>query len=131
MPIDYRQMSAELSSMLRLEAPPIAISFLEEAPGGMPAFDAPMAEPAPDGRTGRVPAGCVFWMKATDKSFTTVPEDHGNCSVGSLAHGLMSLREAAQKTDVQTLLDSGWVTEDMFPTSPRCQSAQAALLTGP
>ena len=131
MPIDYRQMSAELSSMLRLEAPPIAISFLEEAPGGMPAFDAPMAEPAPDGRTGRVPAGCVFWMKATDKSFTTLPEDHGNCSVGSLTHGLMSLGEAAQKTDVQTLLDSGWVTEDMFPDIPAVSERPGCITYGP
>lgn len=65
-----------------------------------PAFDAPMPESMPDGRTGKVPAGCVFWMKATDRSFTTAPEDHANCSVGSLTHGLLSLQEAAGRADV-------------------------------
>ena len=28
---------------------------------GVASFDAPMSEPAEDGRTGRVAAGCVFW----------------------------------------------------------------------
>ena len=56
-------------------------------------FDEPMPAPLPDGRTGRVPAGCVFWMKAADRTFGTVAEDHGNCSVGSLTHGFKTLDE--------------------------------------
>ena len=31
-----------------------------------------MPEPTADGRTGRVPAGCVFWMHATERGFATV-----------------------------------------------------------
>ncbi len=36
---------------------------LRPAPG-VPAFDAPMSDPTIDGRSGRVPASCVFWMHA-------------------------------------------------------------------
>ena len=37
-----------------------------------------MPAPTADGRTGRVPAGCVFWIRGAERSFTTVAEDHGN-----------------------------------------------------
>ncbi len=77
-----------------------------------------MPEPLPDGRTGRVPAGCVFWMKAAEATFGTVAEDHGNCSVGSLTHGFKTLDEVAGNSDVAALLDSGWVTMDVVPQIP-------------
>lgn len=131
MSIDYKRAAVELSWMLHLEVPPIGITFLEEAAAGVPAFDAPMPDETPDGRTGRVPAGCVFWMKATDRSFATAPEDHGNCSVGSLTHGLMSLQEAGGRADVQALLDSGWVTEDEFPHIPTVSKRPSCITYGP
>jgi uncharacterized protein (DUF169 family) len=131
MPIDYRQAAAELASTLRLEVPPIAITFSGEAPGGAPAFDAPMPEPTPDGRTGRVPAGCVFWMMATERTFATAPEDHGNCSVGSLTHGLASLDEVEGRADVQALLDTGWITEDVLPHIPAVSMRPGCITYGP
>ena len=77
-----------------------------------------MPEPTSDGRTGRVPAGCVFWFEARDNTFTTVAEDHGNCSVGSLTHGFKTLEEAATGADVAALVESEWVTPDVFPHIP-------------
>ena len=100
-----------LTTLLQLAAPPIAIGFHAEAPSSPPRFDAPMAGASPDGRTGRVPAGCVFWMRAVDGGFTTVAEDHGNCSVGSYTHGFIPLAEAATKGDVAAIVEAGWVAE--------------------
>ena len=77
-----------------------------------------MPEPTSDGRTGKVPAGCVFWMKAGKQTFTTVPQDHGNCSVGSVTHGLKTLSEVANNSDVLSLLECGWVTNDMVKQTP-------------
>ena len=54
-----------------------------------------MSEPAEDGRTGRVAAGCVFWIEAASKTFSTVAEDHGNCSVGRVTHGFAALEDVA------------------------------------
>jgi uncharacterized protein (DUF169 family) len=116
---------------LDLSAPPIAITFSEAPPAGTDAFDAPMPEPMPDGRTGRVPAGCVFWMHATERTFSTVAEDHGNCSVGSLTHGFKTLDEVAGNSDVAALLDTGWVTMDVVPQIPVVHEKPGAVTYGP
>src|SRR4029079_9947557 len=103
---------------LGLNEPPIGITFSDDRPDDVATFDEPMPEALPDGRTGRVPAGCVFWMKATEATFSTVAEDHGNCSVGSMTHGFKTLDEVAGNSDVAALLESGWVTMDVVPQIP-------------
>jgi uncharacterized protein (DUF169 family) len=127
----WSALAAELSSLLRLDAPPIGITFSDERPPGVAAFDDPMPPPTPDGRTGRVPAGCVFWMKGAERTFSTVPEDHGNCSVGSLTHGLIDLETAATRADVGALVEAGWVTPDVFPHIPTLDAKPGAITYGP
>lgn len=127
---DWRSESESLSRALGLAAPPIAITFHDRVPA-VPAFDEPFVPPAPDGRTGRVAAGCVFWMKATARTFTTLPLDHGNCSVGSLTHGLKSLDEVAGNGDVAALLECEWVTLDMVPQIPVVSRPPEAISYGP
>ena len=120
-----------LTSLLGLSDPPLAITFSSEAPDGVVRFDAAMPEPTPDGRTGRVAAGCVFWVEARDKTFTTVAEDHGNCSVGSLTHGFKTLEEAAEGADVAALVESEWVTPDVFPHIPTVAKKPGFVTYGP
>ena len=120
-----------LTDALALNAPPLAITFSDAPPEGVSAFDAPMPEPMPDGRTGRVPAGCVFWMRAADATFSTVAEDHGNCSIGSMTHGFKTLDEVAGNSDVAALLDSGWVTMDAVPQIPVVTERPGAVTYGP
>ena len=57
---DWHAWDAELRTLLQPQAPPLAITFSQDAPPGVPAYDAPMPAATADGRTGRVPAGCVF-----------------------------------------------------------------------
>ena len=128
---DWATLASELSSALHLSSPPLAITFSDAPPAGVPAFDEPMPEPLADGRTGRVSAGCVFWMKAAEATFTTVAEDHGNCSVGSLTHGFKTLEEVAGNSDVAALLDSGWVTMDVVPEIPVVHDRPGAVTYGP
>jgi uncharacterized protein (DUF169 family) len=90
-----------------------------------------MSEPTADGRTGRVPASCVFWIEAETGSFLTVPEDHGNCSVGRYVHKLVEAEDILDKTDVGALLDTGWVTMDAFAAVARIEEAPAAIEYGP
>jgi uncharacterized protein (DUF169 family) len=111
---------------------PIAITFSAvegTAPFADPAV--PLPEPASDGRTGRVPAGCVFWVHAVDRTFATRPEDHGNCSVGSLTHGLIDLATAAARADVGALVEAGWVTPEVFPSIPVVATRPDAITYGP
>ena len=128
---DWKTMASELGSLLGLQTPPLAITFANEAPAGVGRFESNVPEPLADGRTGRVPAGCVFWMEAADKTFTTEPEDHGNCSVGSLTHGLKSLEEVAGNGDVAAILEAGWVTLDVVPLIPVVKTRHTHITYGP
>lgn len=127
--MEWSRVAEELTSLLRLDAPPIGITF--SAPDGVEAFAEPMPSPTADGRTGRVPAGCVFWMKGAERAFTTVAADHGNCSVGSLTHGLIELSEAAGRADVAALVEAGWVTPEMFPQIPTVATRPDHITYGP
>ena len=128
---DWAGLASTLADALHLATPPIAITFSASSPVGVAAFDAAMPPPAGDGRTGRVPAGCVFWIRATERTFVTVPEDHGNCSVGSLTHGLKTLGEVAGNEDVAALLQSGWVSPEMIPQIPTVPERPGAITYGP
>lgn len=130
-PERWSDASAALTAALQLRTPPIAITFSGSAPAGVAPFDAPMPKPTSDGRTGRVSAGCVFWTKAVERTFSTVAADHGNCSVGSLTHGFATLDEVADRADVAALLESGWVTMAMIPGIPVVVDRPAFVTYGP
>ena len=127
----WSELSRRLTDALHLNVPPVAITFSATAPDGVAAFDAPMPDPTPDGRTGRVPAGCAFWVHGASSTFTTVPQDHGNCSVGSYTHGMIPLEEAATHSDVGALVEAGWVTPEMFPAIPAVSEKPAFVTYGP
>ncbi|MEX2254036.1 MAG: DUF169 domain-containing protein [Acidimicrobiia bacterium] len=128
---DWSNLAGRLTNALELAVPPIAITFADAAPDGVAPFDAPMPDAMPDGRTGRVPAGCVFWIKAVDGTFSTVAADHGNCSVGSLTHGFKTLDEVAGNSDVAALLETGWVTMDVVPQIPVVTEKPDTIVYGP
>jgi uncharacterized protein (DUF169 family) len=127
----WSELAGRLTYALDLAAPPIAITFSERPPEGVEAFDAPMPIATADGRTGRVPAGCVFWIKGAEATFSTVAEDHGNCSVGSLTHGFKTLDEVAGNSDVAELIGAGWVTLDVVPQIPVVSERPGAITYGP
>lgn len=131
MTTDWKRLATELTSLLKLQTAPLAISFGNERVPEVPMFGAPMPSPASDGRTGRVPAGCVFWVEATKGTFSTVAEDHANCSVGSMTHGLKTLEEVAGNSDVAALLESGWVTLDVVPQIPVVKERAKFITYGP
>jgi len=128
---DHRALAASLSKALHLAVAPIGISFHAEAATSVPAFAEPMSEPAADGRRGRVAAGCVFWVRAAEGSFTTAPEDHGNCSVGRYTHGLATLEDVGANDDVAALLESGWVDAEAIGSIPAISQRPEAITYGP
>ena len=106
--IDWAALADRLARTLHLTVPPITISFTDDVDASLPSFEEPMSEPTADGRSGRVPAGCVFWIRAAERSFATAPADHGNCSVGSLhARADAASRRWPATSDVAALLDVG------------------------
>jgi uncharacterized protein (DUF169 family) len=132
--MNWTDLAGRLQAALALTSPPLAITF--SPAGGQPAagvapFELPMPEALPDGRTGRVAAGCVFWTHAAERTFSTVAADHGNCSVGSLTHGFKTLEEVAGNSDVAALVESGWVTMDVVPQIPVVAQKPGSVTYGP
>ena len=124
--------AAELTGLLSLDFAPVAITFHRDVPNGATSFfDAPMTEPTEDGRTGRVPASCVFWVHGHETTFSTVVEDHGNCSVGQFTHGMVEAADILDKSDVGTLLEVGWVTLEAFGGVVSLDRAPSAVTYGP
>jgi len=128
---DYRKLAMELVEALGLQQPPLAITFTQAPPRDVPAYAEPMPAPTADGRTGRVAAGCVFWMKAVDRTFSTVAADHANCSVGSVTHGLKTLQDVGDKADVAALVGAGWVATEVFPQIPVVKQRYQYITYGP
>ena len=130
--VDCRALNDRLVSVLKPFASPIAISF--HAPGETPpAARVEPRYPAPNehGRTGQVPAGCVFWIDGADRTFATVAADHGNCSVGSYTHGFLTLEEAAAKDDVGAVLEAGWVDQAAVMSLPHVAERPGSVVYGP
>ena len=127
----WSDLARELRERLSLQNPPLAITFSNEPPVGVARYEAEMPEPTSDGRTGKVPAGCVFWMKAGDATFATVAEDHANCSVGSVTHGFKTLEDVGANEDVAALLESGWATMDVVPQIPVVTNRYHYVTYGP
>lgn len=127
----WKQLAANLTKVLGLQHPPIAITFSQQAPEGVSLFEGDMPAPSADGRTGKVAAGCVFWVKSAAQTFTTAPQDHYNCSVGSVTHGLKKLEEVMENEDVQGILECEWVTPDEAMSLPVLQERPNFITYGP
>ena len=129
---NWRTLSDQLTATLKPFAAPIAITFL---PPGQHSSAARLDDecPAPNeqGRTGQVPAGCVFWVRGATQTFTTTAADHANCSVGSFTHGFLTLEEAASKDDVCAVLDAGWVDGPAVSSLPRVTEKPGSIVYGP
>lgn len=132
MQTDVKSLAQELQSILKLAAPPLGIAFrADDGAAVAPRYASNPPPPTEDGRTGAVPAGCLFWFKAVDRVFSTLAEDHANCSVGSYTHGFATLAEAAAKADVGALFASGWVTEADVPGIAHVAERPGAVVYGP
>ena len=127
----YATLAQDLVKSLSLQNEPLAITFSQDPLPDIQPFEDPMPDPTDDGRPGRVPAGCVFWMKAAGRTFSTVAEDHANCSVGSVTHGFKSLEEVGDKSDVGALVGAGWVQPEMFPEIPAVKTRYNYVTYGP
>ena len=127
---NWADLSEQLEGALGLANAPLAITFHASA-SGVDRFESNMPSPADDGRTGAVPAGCVFWMHATDSTFSTVAQDHRNCSVGSVTHGFLGLMDVMESGDVGALLESGWVTPEAAMAIPVVEEKPEEVVYGP
>src|SRR4030081_3651912 len=127
----FERWHLDLQELLGLAVPPVAIAFISHIPTGIGPIQRTMPPATTDGRTGAVAASCVFWIEGTQGVFATEAEDHGNCSVGSLAPGFKTMEEVAQNADVAALCETGWVTPEAVAKVAVVREKPASIVYGP
>ena len=117
-----KEHAALLNSALGLTLPPIAVSFCEAVPDGVPEFE------------GSVPAGCVFWEEAARRTFATSAPHHALCSIGIHTMNL-SQAPASQPDELQAALQAmmglDYVREEEVAAIPVLQREVGYALYGP
>lgn len=118
---DWAAIAATLSSSLHLQQPPVAVSFSDAQPTGVPMH------------AGRVPAGCRFWEDAAASAFATTASDHYRCAIGVYTHNLAPPPE--QQTDLADALkvfaDLGYVRAEDLPQIPVLQAKPKYVIYSP
>jgi uncharacterized protein (DUF169 family) len=121
MSADFAAIADTLSASLNLQQPPIAISFSDSLPAGIP------------NHSGHAPAGCRFWEDAAAGAFATAAGDHNSCAIGVYTHNLQPSPE--QQTDLMDALkvfaDLGYVTEEDLPLIPVLKSQPKYVVYSP
>jgi uncharacterized protein (DUF169 family) len=119
---DWRELEQKIRTAAGIRTRPVAVAFLDAAPGSVQKFD------------GSEPSGCSFWRLAAEgRVFYTVPENHFNCAVGAYTHNI-SLSPEREKETEQTLkmmFDLGYVKPEEVPQFPRLSKAPAAIVYAP
>lgn len=118
---NFAALADRLTVSLRLQQPPVAISFCDALPAGVPRH------------AGRVAAGCRFWEDAAASAFATEAADHHRCAIGVYTHNLQPSPE--QQSDLLDALkvfaDLGYVRAEDLPQIPVLQSQPQSVVYSP
>ena len=98
-----------LAGMLRLSTDPIAITFADSVPPGVPHVAAVE------------PAGCGYWRRAAaGEVFYTVADDHKGCPIGAHTHNvpLTASDQEALMGLVQTMVGLSYLRMEEVPRIP-------------
>ena len=98
-----------LQTLLGLSTPPIAITFSDEPPAGLPRVG------------GGEPAGCGYWRRAADgEAFYTTSDDHKRCPVGAHTHNVQLSPAEQQELMglVQTMAGLSYIRMEEVPSIP-------------
>jgi len=113
---------SSLTDLLHLDTAPVAISFVEEAPPGVPHVSS------------LEPAGCGYWRRAAaGEVFFTVADDHKRCPVGAHTHHV-ALSEAEQQELmglVETMVGLSYLKMQDVPQIPRRQTPLQVAVYAP
>jgi uncharacterized protein (DUF169 family) len=111
-----------LAELLQLESPPVAISFVDAPPSGVPHAGA------------REPAGCGYWRRAAEGDvFYTVADDHKGCPVGAHTHNVeLSADDRRDLMDMlETMVGVAYLKMEEVPQIPTRRTPLQVAVYGP
>jgi uncharacterized protein (DUF169 family) len=100
---------ASLAQLLNLSSRPVAITFVDNAPAGVPRVAA------------SEPAGCGYWRRAAEGDvFYTVADDHKHCPIGAHTHNVpLSLAENGELMSlIETMAGLEYLRMEEVPQIP-------------
>lgn len=111
----------QLQSDLGLRYPPVALTFLNEAPEGVA------------GPPGPAPSACSFWRTAEQGMFYATARDHYQCPVGSMVMGFELPEDVQQRLGevVGGMCERQYMSGDEPPKIPAVKTAHAGILYAP
>jgi uncharacterized protein (DUF169 family) len=109
-----------ITSLLELEIPPVALTFVDEPPPGVPAG-------------GPVPSSCAFWREAERGVFFAPARDHFNCPVGAMVMGFDLPEDVTAQLGglVETMCDHNYISPEEAAHIPSVQRTSAGIVYGP
>ena len=119
---NWNELEIQFTTRLSLERRPVAVTFLDKEPAGIPKF------------SGSEPAGCSFWrLAAGGRAFYTVPADHFSCAVGAYTHNVQLPPERVKETETMLgmMFNIGYVRPEEVPGIPRLPKEPAAIVFAP
>jgi uncharacterized protein (DUF169 family) len=118
----YAEIETMLIKQLGLMRRPVAVSFRQDAPAGVPKF------------SGTEPSGCSFWRIASDgRTFYTVPSDHYNCPIGSYTHNIELPSDRARELEetLGLMVQIGYLKMEEVTEIPRLPQTSATVTYAP
>ena len=119
---NWKELEKQFTARLTMGRRPVAISFLDAEPAGVPKF------------SGTEPAGCSFWrLAAAGRTFYTVPADHFNCAVGAYTHNVQLPPDRVQETETTLgmMFNLGYIRPEEVAGIPRLAKEPAAVVFAP
>ena len=108
--MDWKEKRARMTKLLGLETPPVAVSFSEQIPEGVPKVSA------------TAPAGCGYWKSAAEGGvFYTEASDHYACPIGAWTHRVDLPPGRSQELEgmMDTMVSLGYITREEISEIPR------------
>ena len=119
--MDYGKAAETLSSQFGLDIPPIALTFVEDAPAGIATFDQ------------EVPSACAFWRQAESRVFYAAAEQHFNCPIGVMTMGF-AMPQAVQQQLMgmaEMMVGCSYIAADEPEKIPSIQKNKVGIVYGP
>jgi uncharacterized protein (DUF169 family) len=112
----------QLKDLLGLKWPPISITFMKDAPTGIPRIDV------------AAPSGCSYWKLAAEgQVFYTEASDHYGCPIGSYTHGVDLPPAQAKELEgmIETMVGLNYLKMEEVRSIPRREEAFGVAIYAP
>lgn len=119
--MDHATTAQQLSTLLSLRHPPVALAFTDQQPESIPQASKV------------VPSSCTFWRQAEQGTFYAAAAQHFNCPVGSMVMGFELPAEVGEQLGglVQKMCDASYLSMDEAAKIPSVGGRNAGIVYGP